>query len=89
MKRQSYLLTSEPEFFEQLDTAVKEANCTRAHFIRDAVRQKLNHHENVMKPFFEKMKTEETKLSNVTLRGRRNFLEDSIRLEISKCPLNP
>ena len=67
MKRQSYLLTSEPEFFEQLDTAVKEANCTRAHFIRDAVRQKLKHHENVMKPFFEKMKREETRLSNVRL----------------------
>ena len=59
MKRQSYLLTSDPDFFEQLDTAVKEANCTRAHFIRDAVRQKLSHHERVMKPFFEKVKREQ------------------------------
>ena len=47
MKRQSYLLNSDPDFFKQPDTAVKEANCTRAHFIRDAVRQKLNSQKSV------------------------------------------
>jgi metal-responsive CopG/Arc/MetJ family transcriptional regulator len=76
MKRQSYLLTSEPEFFEQLDTAVKEANCTRAHFIRDAVRQKLNHHENVMKPFFEKMKREQHDLEDNTSATQRDYCLD-------------
>ena len=44
MKKDSYLLNADREFFEQLDDAILDANCTRADFIRDAVIQKLKHH---------------------------------------------
>lgn len=63
-KCKTYLLKSTPEFFAQLDTAVKDANCTRADFIRDAVQQKLNHHQQVMKPFFAEMKRTQSVLED-------------------------
>ena len=65
MKKDSYLLNADREFFEQLDDAILDANCTRADFIRDAVIQKLKHHQTVMKPFFAKMKKEQSELSTL------------------------
>lgn len=64
MTTKTYLLKSDAEFFQKLDAAVADAKCTRADFIRDAVNQKLNHHQTVMKPFFQKMKQEQADLED-------------------------
>jgi hypothetical protein len=55
MKKKTYLLKCDPEFFAQLDAAVADANCTRADFIRDAVILKLQHHQKTMRPFYQAM----------------------------------